>query len=193
MTLSVVAVRRVEVEPLRVAQEVEVELHDHLGGRHVRLVVEERVREDVEEHGPRPVRHAQRVEEVRRRHPVVPAVGLRAGVGQQRQRRPAVDAAQLAHPQAGGAGHEREQVDRRDARQPGEVLLGPVPRHDRVAAEGPQEAEVRVDPAQHGTPVVVLAEEAVEAVVDPLRRAVGQGALPGREPAAQPRLSARAA
>ena len=53
----------------------------------------------------------------------------------------------------------------------------------RVAADGPQEPELRVDPAQHVAPRVVVAEERVEAVLDDLVRAVGQRVRPARRAA----------
>ena len=119
-----------------------MELHDHFGRGHLVLVVEERVREDVEQHRPGPDRHAQGVQEVLGRDVVVPPVRLLAGVAEQRQRGRAVDAAQLPQPQAGRAQHQGQQVGRRAERQPGEVLLRPLPRDDRVGPGRAQEGQL---------------------------------------------------
>ena len=104
---------------------------------------------------------------------------------QQRRGEHPVGVPQVAQPQAGRAGQQREQVDRRQPGQRGEVLGRPLPGEHRVAAERAEEAELRVDPAQQRAPGVVLPEEAVEAVLDPLRRAVGEPPRPGAEPAAE--------
>ncbi|PSK62135.1 hypothetical protein B0E53_05968 [Micromonospora sp. MH33] len=183
---GVVPVRAVEGQPLRVAEQVEVELGDHLGGRHLRLVVEERVREDLEEHGPGPVRQPQRGEQLVGGPGVELGVGALRVVGEQRQRRGPVHRPQVDQAHARAAQQQGEQVGRRRGRQPAELLGRPARGEDRIAGDRLEEAERRVGPAQDVPPVPVLPEEGVEAVLVALD-AVRQLLRPGAEPAAQVR------
>ncbi len=120
-------------------------------------------------------------------HVVEQGGGPVAVVGQELGGEPGVRAEQVAQTEAGGAGEQRQQVQRRRRGQPGEVLGRPGARQHRVTPDRPEEPQLRVDPAQHVAPRVVVPEEGVEAVLDDLVRAVGQRVRPGTEPPAQRR------
>ena len=184
---QVVGVGRVEADALGVAEEVVVEHRDQLAGRQRPRLGEERAGERLEQHRLGAVRHAQAGQELRGRHVVEPGGGPLAVVGQQFGGQPGVGAEQVAQAQAGGPGEQRQQVQRRRRRQAGEVLGRPGARQHRVAADRPQEAQLRVEPAQHRPPRVVVPEERVEAVLDDLVGPVRQRVRPGAEPAAEGR------
>ena len=184
---QVVGVGRVEADALGVAEEVVVEHRDQLAGRQRPRLGEERAGERLEQHRLGAVRHAQAGQELRGRHVVEPGGGPLAVVGQQLGRQPGVGAEQVAQAEAGGAGEQGQQVQRRRRRQAGEVLGRPGARQHRVAADRPQEAQLRVDPPQDRPPGVVVPEERVEAVLDDLVGAVRQRVRPGAEPAAEGR------
>ena len=110
---QVVGVRGVEADALRVAQEVVVEHRDQLAGRQLRRAREEGPRERLEQHRLRPVGHPQRGQELGGRHAVEAGGGALRVVGQQLGGQPPVGAEQVAQAEAGGAGEQGDQVQRR--------------------------------------------------------------------------------
>src|SRR4051794_22504096 len=182
---QVVGVGRVEADALGVSEEVVVEHRDQLArGQRPRLR-EERAGEGLEQHRLCPVRHAEPREELRGRHVVEQGGGPLPVVRQQLGGEPGVGAEQVAQAEAGGAGEQREQVQRRRRRQPRQVFGRPRARQHGVAPDRTQEAQLRVDPAQHVAPGVVVPEERMEAVLDDLVRAVRQRVRPRPEAPAE--------
>ena len=161
--------------------------HRHqLSRRHRGGVVEERVGEDVEQHHPGAFRQPQRGQQLLGADLVQVRVGLAGVEPQQAEADGVVGAGQLAQPQAGRAEGEGEDAQRRCGGQPVEFLLRPAFRDHRVAAQRVQQRlRPGADSAQDLPPVVVLPEEAVEPVVDPLHGAVGQRARVRAEAAAE--------
>ena len=184
---EVVGVGGVEPDALGVAEEVVVEHRDQLGRRERGGAGEERPGERLEQHRLRAVGHAELGEEPRGGHVVEGGGGGGGVVGEELARQRLVGAEEVAQPEAGGAGEERDQVERRSAGQAGEVLRRPAPGDHRVAADRPQERQPGVDAAQDVAPRVVVPEEGVEPVLDHLRRAVREGVRPRAEPPAQRR------
>ena len=103
--------------------------------------------------------------------------------------REALHAARLAHVHEGRAPGHRRDVEGCDARVVAQALLAPIGGEDRVVVD---DREVRrVDPAVEEEPVhvVVLEEEAVEAVLDGRALAAGQVDVPGAELPAEVRAA----
>ena len=178
------ACRQVEDEPLAVPDEVVVEHHQELAGRHLLLRAEEGVGEDVEQHAARGGREAERVEVRARRDRVPAAVGLLHVEGEHGERRPWLDAEEIARAQGAAAQRQRGDVPGRAARQAGEGLL-PVAAEDRIVLGGCQRGELRVDAAQEAAQVVVLPEEAVEPALHVEAVAAGELIAPRRGATAQ--------
>ena len=187
---AVVVVGGVHAEALAVAGEVEVAHGEELGRGVALLGVEERVREDLEEHRAPAVGEPEGVQQLRRRAVVVLGVGAGRVVGEHREGLAGTDVAQVAQPEAGALEHQGDEVDQRRARQVGEVLGRPLDAvagtgDDGITADVAQEAQVGVETAQDIAQVVVLAEEAVVAVLHDDLGTVGQRPVPRPEPAAQ--------
>ena len=164
-----------------------MEHRDELGRRQRVGPGEERARERLEQHRLGAVGHAEVGEEPCGGHVVERGGGGRGVVGEELGGQGLVRAHEVAQAEAGGAGEEREQVERRRAGQAGEVLRRPAARDHRIAADRAQERQARVGAPQDGPPRVVVPEERVEPVLDDLRGAVGQGVRPRAEPAAERR------
>ena len=103
-----------------------------------------------------PVEHLGRADAVER--------GIRRGEVdvEQTQRRLDVDGGEPGQVEAGAAGDEGGEVERRRARDPRERVGAPAGAHERVVVQRAQALERRVGSAQHRAQVVVLPEEGVE-------------------------------
>ena len=130
----------VEDQALQVPGEVEVEHHQQLGGGHLGLGVEERVREDVEEHPPRGERERERVEIRGGAHPVEACVGALRVEAQHLERGAGVGAHDVGGAEVGRLPCEREDLPGRPLRQATEALHHALRSEDGVVLERGQEA-----------------------------------------------------
>ena len=107
---GVVVPGHVHAQALGVAGEVEVAHREELGRRVPLFGVEERVREDLEEHRPAALREPEGVEEVGGAAVVVGRERAHRVVAQHLQRLAGVDVAQVPDPEARGLPDQRRQV-----------------------------------------------------------------------------------
>ncbi len=158
-----VVIGDVEEQPLGGTDEVGVE-HGHqlAAGEHAG-VGEEAAGKDLQRQVAGAVREAQPVQHVGGADAVQIGVGLRETDVQQAHRGVQVHLGQRLDREAGRAGYEAHQVERRGARDAGEGVPGPVFQHQRVVVHGTQRGQRRIGPPQQGAQLVVLAEEGVEA------------------------------
>ena len=97
---------------------------------------------------------------------------------------PGIDASQIAEPKRRAAQRERQRVPRRGAGQPAEAVAAARAVDQRIVVDGHEHPQLRIDAAQQGAQVVVLAEEGVEAAVHRQLGAVGLFG-PAAHPAAE--------
>ena len=136
-----------------------------LGGGQLCRFGEEAAREHLEREVARRLREIDALQEGFGVDVVEPLVDVGHRHRRQRCGGPGIDARQVAKPKRGAAQRERQRVPRRGAGQPAEAVAAAGAVDQRIVVDGHQHPQLRIDPAQQGPQVVVLAKEGVKPAI----------------------------